>query len=139
MSIRRRIKKKCIKQGHKGEFFVVDAEAVKHGRVEIADVNRILRHVVKEILLAAHQAKFFQLVIALRLCAATGRGRRCERGRAAKRGGQKQKAKGGANERSTRDFDGRVQQRIERTFGAITLSKQATPFPRLSPFRSFGG
>ena len=36
-------------------------------------------------------------------------------------------------------FTGRVQQRMERTFGAITRQEQATPFPRLSPFRPFGG
>ena len=118
--------------------FLVDAEAVKHGRVEIVDVNRIFHLVGEEILLVAHQAKLFQLVIALMLRAATGRGRRFERGQAPKRSRQKQKAKGGANERSAADFDGRVQQRMERTFGAITLSEQATPFPRLSPFRSFG-
>ena len=34
---------------------------------------------------------------------------------------------------------GRVQQRMERTFGAITHSEQATPSARLSPFQSFGG
>ena len=57
-----------------GEFFVVDAEAVKHGRVEIVDVNRIFHLVVEEILLVTHQAKLFQLVIALMLREATGRG-----------------------------------------------------------------
>ena len=34
---------------------------------------------------------------------------------------------------------GRVQPRMERTFGAISHSDQATPPLRLSPFRSFGG
>lgn len=36
-------------------------------------------------------------------------------------------------------FDGRVQQRMERMFGALTRSMQTTPPPRLNPFRSFGG
>ena len=79
-----------------GEFLVIDAKVVKHRRVEIVDVNRILRHVVKEILLVTNQAKLFQLVIALRLRVATGRGRRCERGQAANRSRQKQKAKSAA-------------------------------------------
>jgi len=38
-----------------------------------------------------------------------------------------------------RKFDGRVQQRMERMFGAIPHSDKATPTPRLNPFRSFGG
>jgi len=41
--------------------------------------------------------------------------------------------------REPQAFTGRVQQRMERTFGAITLSNMATPPPRLSPFQSFGG
>ena len=47
------------------------------------------------------------------------------------------KAKGKSDD--FRNFDGLVQQRMERTFGAITLSNMATPPPRLSPFQSFGG
>jgi hypothetical protein len=34
---------------------------------------------------------------------------------------------------------GRVQQRMERMFGAITHSNKATHSPRLNPFRSLGG
>ena len=47
------------------------------------------------------------------------------------------KAKGKSDNFS--NFDGLVQQRMEKTFGAITLSNMATPPPRLSPFQSFGG
>jgi len=35
--------------------------------------------------------------------------------------------------------EGWFNQQMERTFGAITLSNQAAPSPRLSPFQSFGG
>jgi hypothetical protein len=38
-----------------------------------------------------------------------------------------------------RTFDGLVQQRMERMFGAATLSFQATAPSRLNPFQSFGG
>ena len=48
--------------------------------------------------------------------------------------GRKAKSKGTAPGSS-----GRVQQRMERMFGAITLSNRATLPPRLNPFRSFGG
>jgi hypothetical protein len=35
-------------------------------------------------------------------------------------------------------FAGRVQRRMERSFGAIPPSPKSTPTPRLNPFRSFG-
>jgi hypothetical protein len=38
-----------------------------------------------------------------------------------------------------RTFDGLVQQRMERMFGAVTLSFQADAPSRLNPFQSFGG
>jgi hypothetical protein len=46
---------------------------------------------------------------------------------------KKQKAKGGSKADASRKLHGLVQQRMERTFGAITPSNKATPSPRLSP------
>ncbi len=60
---------------------------------------------------------------------------------------EKQKARSGGTPsdtfpglpRAPQAFSGRVQPRMERTFGAITRSNKATATPRLSPFQSFGG
>ncbi len=50
--------------------------------------------------------------------------------------GTKSKRQGAGDD--FRNFPGRVQPRMERTFGAITHSYKAAPHPRLSPFQSFG-
>jgi hypothetical protein len=58
--------------------------------------------------------------------------------RAGRKTGQKAKGRSGGLADDFGKLDGLVQQRMERTFGAITLSNMATFPPRLSPFQSFG-
>ena len=53
------------------------------------------------------------------------------------RTGPKSKRQGAGDD--FRNFPGRVQPRMERTFGAITHQTRRRSTPRLSPFQSFGG
>lgn len=54
--------------------------------------------------------------------------------------GRKAKGKERRAERTiSGKFDGRVQQRMEKTLGAITLSNKSMRSARLNPFQSFGG